>query len=296
MLVVVLHPYYYVMAAREININQGSFEATPIAINLFSYDSTFTSDISKKIVEIVANDLSSSGIFRVVPHGAFIETKSGIMHRPFFPSWRQINASLLLNGDVRRHGSTIRVSFVLWDCTLEKDIYKSVLEVPEKILRRGAHKISDDIYQHITGDKGYFDTRVVYVSESGSAMKRVKRLAIMDYDGENHSFLTDGKSLVLTPRFSPSSDKILYLSYANKRPRVHMRNLKTGKDTILGDFPGMSFAPRFSPNGEKALISVAKHGATHILEINLKNMHVRKLTDGYTINTYVFPGWESNSV
>src|SRR5690606_30315749 len=117
--------------------------------------------------------------------------------------------------------------------------------------RRIAHIISDAIYKRMTGEDGYFDTRIVYVAESGPVTQRVKRLAIMDQDGFNHRYLTDGRSLVLTPRFSPTLQELTYLSYSGDQPRVYIYNVDTGRQEVLGEFPGMTFAPRFSPDGNR---------------------------------------------
>lgn len=272
-------------ALETITINQGHYDPVPIAVNYFDADNANNDKIGRNIIDVIKNDLKVSGILRPIPSAAFIETKTGITHKPSFTSWRQINASFLLNGFISELSSgRIKVSFVLWDTILEKDIEGVTLELSNKLWRRVAHKIADKIYERVTGDKGYFDTKIVYVSETGPPQKRIKKIAIMDRDGENHQYFTDGKSLVLTPRFSRKSDKILYLSYAGKTPRVHMRNLKTGKDVLIGNFPGMSFAPHFSPNGDKALMSIAKHGSTHIYEIDFNSMKTKKLTNGDHIN------------
>jgi TolB protein len=129
-------------------------------------------------------------------------------------------------------------------------------------LRRVGHQISDEIYQRLTGEKGYFDSRIVYVAESGSTRRRVKRLAIMDQDGFNHQYITGGKSLVLTPRFTANEQKIIYMSYANGNPRVRTLDIETGRETVVGNFPGMTFSPHYSPNGKNLLISVANKGNT----------------------------------
>ncbi len=272
-------------AAREITITEGHVERIPIAINSFSSDNQQAGDFAKKLVEVISNDLNSSSFFKLIPSAAFIENKIGVSHKPLFSSWRQIKAQILLNGNVSVNGNKLEISFIIWDPTLEKDIHKEILELPIALWRRASHKIADCMYERITGDKGYFDTRIAYISEYGSPLKRVKRLAVMDFDGDNHKFLTDGKHLVLTPRFSPKGDKILYLSYINRTPRVYLKDIKTGRESVLGDFPGISFAPKFSPDGTKALFSVAKNGATNIFEIDLRSKKVRKLTDGFTINT-----------
>jgi TolB protein len=151
--------------------------------------------------------------------------------------------------------------------------------------RRVAHLMADEIYKRMTGEDGYFDSRVVYVAESGPATRRVKRLAIMDQDGENHKYLTNGGFLVLTPRFSPDSQDILYMSYAGRIPKVYLRDLQTGREESLGQFQGMSFSPRFANDGGRMLMSIARGGITNIHEMNLRSRTMRVLTSGGSINT-----------
>lgn len=274
-------------AIQTINVTHGNFDPIPIAINKFAGDSSHDASLGDKVLEVVTNDLKSCGLFRPIPHAAFIENKTGVEHRPLFAAWRQINATVLVNGTIKKlNSNTIEISFILWDIVAEKDIAGEVFEVPQQLWRRAAHKIADKIYERVTGDKGYFDTRIAYISETGVGKTHIKRLAVMDQDGANHTFLTDGKNLVLTPRMSPKGDKLLYLSFMkHRKPQVHMRNLKTGKDTVFGNFPNMNFAPRFSPDGSKALLSVAKNGATNIYEIDLNSSSMRPLTSGVYINT-----------
>jgi len=273
-------------AKNSINITQGHSDPIPLAINNFAGVDPADYQLAEKIVNVISNDLRWSGMFRPISKAAFIESKIGTAHTPLFAAWQQINASLLVNGDVTRLASgKLHVKFTLWDTILERPMISETFELPEKLWRRVAHKISDKIYHKITGYQGYFNTRIAYISESGPYLKRIKRLAIMDQDGENHQYLTDGKDLVLTPRFSPDGKRILYLSYKNRIPQVHMLDLKNGKSTLIGNFPGMSFAPRFSPDGNYALMSIAQGGNTHIYEINLKNKKRVQLTSGNSINT-----------
>jgi TolB protein len=273
-------------AEKIIRITGGNSDPIPLAINDFSGIDPNDNQFAKKIVDVIKNDLRHSGMFRPISNAAFIENKIGISHTPLFAAWQQINASLLINGEVTALSSgKLQVKFILWDTILERKMVSESFELSEKLWRRVAHKISDTIYKKITGYDGYFNTRIVYVSESGPYLKRIKRLAIMDQDGENHQYLTDGKDLVLTPRFSPDGKKILYLSYKNRTPQVHMLDLQNGRSRLVGDFPGMSFAPRFSPDGNSALMSIAKNGNTHIYELNLKSKKKIQLTSGSSINT-----------
>lgn len=273
-------------AIQTINVTHGHFNPIPIAINNFAVDSSSEQTVAKNMLEVITSDLKNCGLFRPISHAAFIENKTGVEHTPLFAAWRQIDATVLVNGRIKKLGNgKIEVSFMLWDIVANKDIAGEVFELSEKLWRRGAHKIADKVYERVTGDAGYFDTKVAYISETGPKIKRIKRLAIMDYDGANHSFLTDGKDLVLTPRFSPKADKILYLAYVNRKARVHLRDLRSGSDVVVGHFPGMSFAPRYSPDGTKAVLSLAKNGATNILELDFSTMKVRPLTSGVAIST-----------
>jgi TolB protein len=276
-----------ISAISTIQINRGHYKPTPIALNEIDGKNRDELDLGAQIREIIEKDLNSCGLFRSIPTSAFIDNKVGIQADPLFAAWRQINAAAMVNATVKKIShAKFEVSFVLWDCFAERDIAGEIFEVPTKLWRKVAHKIADRIYERITGEKGYFDTKIAYIAETGNAKRRVKRVAVMDQDGGNHQYLTSGKNLVLTPRFSPRADKILYLSYGKHGPKVHMKDLRTGQDNLVGHFPGMSFAPRFSPDGSKAVMSVSKDGATNIHEIDLSTMRTRKLTNSTkAINT-----------
>ena len=275
-----------VYSVQTIDINRGHAEAIPFAANNFGSDEHSSQRIGRDIVHVINSNLIRSGLFKLVSKEAFIENKIGVAHKPHFGSWRQINAPILLNGNVRFLGEgKYEVSFILWDTISERQIVSQTYSISHASYRRLAHKISDQIYQRVTGDKGYFDTKIVFVAQTGNAKRLVKRLAIMDQDGANRKLLTDGRHIVLTPRFSPKADRILYLSYANNMPRLYMRELKTGKESVLGDFKGMSFAPRFSPDGKYVIFSIAKNGATNIYEMHLRSKRMKQLTQGISINT-----------
>src|SRR5262249_22306502 len=151
--------------------------------------------------------------------------------------------------------------------------------------RRVAHIVSDAIYKRMTGEDGYFDTRIVYISESGPKTSPIKRLAIMDQDGANHKFLSDGKDMALTPRFSPTAQEITYLAYYRDQPRVYLFNIDTGQQELVGDFPGMTFAPRFSPDGQKVIFSLSTEGKSEIYTMDLRTRQVSRLTTGNWIDT-----------
>jgi TolB protein len=190
-----------------------------------------------------------------------------------------INAQALVSGKVETQGDgRLKVEFRLWDVFAEEQMIGFAYFSAPSGWRRIGHIISDAIYKRLTGEEGYFDTRIVYISESGPQDRRMKRLAIMDQDGENHRFLTEGAEIVLTPRFSPNSQEITYVSYVGNVPRIYLFNLNTRQQEVLGDFPGMSFAPNFSPDGNRVIMSLANDGNSDIHTMDLRTREVRRLT------------------
>ena len=273
-------------ALDEIYISKGSNQKMPIAINRFASETMYDRKVLEDVMGVIEGDLLHCGFFNLLPNSAFIETTIGVAHKPHFASWRQINANLLLNGHIVRNGSNgIILKVILWDTASEKTVLAQSFSAPVKKWRKLAHQVADKIYESITGDKGYFDTRMFYVSETSRGSRTSKRLAMMDYDGANHKFLDNGKFLVLTPRISPNAKHLLYVSYEKKSPKIFIKDLSTGKSRVLGNFSTMSFAPRFSPDGSRIIFSLAKGGVTDIFELNLETVKVRRITSGFAIDT-----------
>lgn len=273
-------------AQLEVNINQATPDPIPIAVPALTANDAAAGGIGREIMDVVAADLERSGLFRPIPESAFIEKLSFGQTLPRFPDWRQINAQALVTGTIENSGAgQVKVTFRLWDILSEQQKTGKEFNTLTNNWRRVAHLIADEIYKATTGETGYFDTRVVYVAESGPAKRRIKRLAIMDQDGANHKFLTDGKDLVLTPRFSPNTQEILYMAYHGKTPKVYLRDLQTGRENTVGTFEGMSFAPRFSFDGKKIIMSIARGGITNIYEMNLATRAMRQVTNSSGIDT-----------
>ncbi|MBT3939821.1 MAG: Tol-Pal system protein TolB, partial [Pelagibacterales bacterium] len=275
----------------QIDIMGGNIQAMPIAISYFSIENDLKElKLQNNIPNLIANNLVNSGLFKLLNRDAYMQNPEQLNSSPKFRDWRIIDAQALITGKIsKKSGNKINVSVELWDIYGEKRMFGISLSSKIKSWRRISHIISDKIYERLTGEEGYFDTRIVYVSESGAQKDRIKRLAIMDQDGANHQYLTDGNSLVLTPRFSPTQQQITFFSYrgVNRgvKPSVYLYNLLTGKIEILGEFPGMSFSPRFSPDGLDLIMSLAQNGSTNIHVMNLKNRKTKQLTKGMAIDT-----------
>lgn len=272
-------------AVVEIDITQGNIEPLPIALPAFS-GAGGEAQLASEITDVIKADLARSGLFRPLDPASFIETGVNVNTPPEFGSWRPIGAQALVVGAIERQSDgRIRAEFRLWDVFAGQQMLGQQFYTTADNWRRMAHIIADAIYERLTGEKGYFDTRIVYIDETGAKDKRVKRLAIMDQDGANVRYLTNGNDLVLTPRFSPSRQEVTYMAYAGTEPRVYLLNIETGQREMVGNFPGMTFAPRFSPDGQRVAMSLQQGGNANIFEMDLRSRRTTRLTNTPAIDT-----------
>ncbi len=278
----------------EIDITRGNLDPLPIAVSpLFQDDGSKKNSINEINVEnvgseissVVENNLKTSGLFNPLNKEAFLQ-KPDIAHlKPRFEDWALIKSQALITGKVTIESKKLKVEFRLWDILAGREMMALAFTTVPSNWRRVGHIISDKVYERLTGEKGYFDTRIIYVSEEGPKTARVKKLAIMDQDGFNTKYLTLGNELVLTPRFNPTSQMVTYLSYFKNLPRVYLLDIETGTQEVVGDFPGMTFAPRFSPDGKKIIMSFAKDGNSDIYTMDLENRIVDRITNHPSIDT-----------
>ncbi|MFY9895500.1 MAG: Tol-Pal system beta propeller repeat protein TolB [Xanthobacteraceae bacterium] len=273
-------------AVVRLDVTQGNFQPLPIAISDFMGGATTDNDTALGVTQIITADLKRSGLFAPIDPAAFLEKITSVDAVPHFPDWRTINAQALATGRVTRQSDgRLKAEFRLWDVLAGQQLAGQQYFTTPDNWRRIAHIISDAIYERLTGEKGYFDTRVVFVDETGPPERRVKRLAIMDQDGANVRYLTRGEDLVLTPRFSPSTQEITYMAYGQGDPRVYLLNIETGQREIVGNFPGMSFAPRFSPDGQRVVMSLQESSNSNIFVMDLRSKAMTRLTDTPAIDT-----------
>ncbi|UTP40173.1 Tol-Pal system beta propeller repeat protein TolB [Phenylobacterium sp. LH3H17] len=266
-------------AQIEVDVNRGDVQPLPVAIPAFG------GARGAEIAQVITANLERSGLFRPVDQAAFIEKSLDVNVQPRFPDWKAINTQALVNGQVTVEGGRLTVNFRLWDVYAEQQLLGLQFTSTPENWRRVAHKISDAVYERLTGEKGYFDTRIVFVSESGGRLNRVKRLGIMDQDGANPSYLTDGSYIVMTPRFSSTSQEITYMALRPEGSSIYLFNLETARRESLGSFPGMVYAPRFSPDGGRVAFSVERNGNSDIYVMNLRNRAAAKLTSDPSIET-----------
>ena len=269
------------MAALHVDVTQGNIQPMPIAIPDFLGGSQ-----GAQIAGVVRADLERSGLFKPLDPKSFIDQIKDINTPPNFANWRVINAQGLVTGMASAQSDgRIRADFRLWDVYGGEQMLGLQFTTTPENWRRIAHMISDKIYERITGEKGYFDTRIVFISESGPATNRKKRLSVMDEDGANPIFLTNGSYLVLTPRFNPTAQMIAYMSYISGKPRVYLFDLESGRQEMLGNFPNMTFSPRFSPDGNKVAMSLEQGGNSDIYVMDLRTRATTRLTSDPAIDT-----------
>ena len=268
------------MAQLQVDVGRGRVEPIPIAISPFAGD-----PIGVQIADVITNDLDSSGLFRTIDRAAYIQSPEELRELPRFADWRQINAQALVSGTVGNAGGNLVIEFRLWDIFAGQQLTGVRFDGPQSLWRRLAHKVADAIYTRLTGERGYFDTRIAYIAESGPGQQRVKRLAIMDQDGANHSFLSDGRDRVITPRFSPDARRLAYAAWRNGALGVYIRDIAAGRDVLAADLPGGVFSPRFSPDGGTLLVTSASAGNSDIYAIDVGSRRARRVTDSSAIDT-----------
>ena len=271
----------------RIEITEGVIEPLPFASPDFVPESEGSAEIGAKLARVVAADLQGTGLFREIPATAFISSVTDFGSPVQFADWKAINAQALMTGAVNVSGSNLTVKFRLYDVFSGAELGNGLqFQGTTEGWRRMAHKVADAVYSRITGESGYFDSRVVFVSETGPKNDRKKRLAVMDYDGAGVQFLTDSRAIVLAPRFSPTGDRVLYTSYETGFPRIYVLDVGSVQRRVLESAQGsISFAPRFSPNGQTVVYSQATGSNTDIYTMDISSGRATQLTSAPSIET-----------
>jgi len=275
-----------------VDVEGGTSSPTPIAIpvmpaqQIVDTPAGSTDALGQQLSTIIANDLRNSGLFTPLPPAQLRTVTVPEVTAPAFPYWSGTGAQALVQGYVRANGDgTLTVGCYLYDVAAQTELTRQGFVVPPADWRRAAHKCADSVYSRLTGEGPYFDSRVVYVSETGPKAKRIKRLAIMDQDGANHRFLTNGQSIVLTPRFAPNQQSIVYMSYVGRVPAIYVYDIGSGRQRLVVQNVATTFAPRFSPDGRYILFSMATGGNTDIYRVSSQGGTPQRLTNAPGIDT-----------
>ncbi|MDR3460801.1 MAG: Tol-Pal system beta propeller repeat protein TolB [Beijerinckiaceae bacterium] len=265
---------------RSLDVHSGgAFKPVPIAVTGFGGDS------GGQVASIVVNNFNHSVFITPIGPESFGGAVVNPDQAPVMDAFRAVNAQYVLTGRANRDGGRVKTAFRLWDVATGAQVTGQQYTTDASNLRRVAHIVSDAVFTRVTGEKGFFDTRVVFIDESGPAEHRRKRLTIMDQDGASVRYITRGDELVVTPRFSPSSQDITYMAFGNSNPRVLFMNIETGQKEVVGNFPGMTFAPRFAPSGDKIIMSLSQGEATNLYTMDLRSKQTARLTDTQAIDT-----------
>ncbi len=272
-------------AELKVDIVAGTAEPISVAVQKFEVANGASTSDAATIRGIVEENLKRTGLFHIVNHNAFPEYVK-LDQMPDFKMWSAIKAQVLVQAKLTKTpDKKYQLDFFVWDIPGKEQIEAQSLSASKKSVRRLGHIMTDAIYERLTGEVGYFDTQIIFIAETGDVDKRVKRMAIIDQDGYGLRYLSDTKTMVMSPHFSPNMQSVVFLSYYNDDPMVWILNLDTGEQKRLGQFGGMNFAPRFSPDGSRVALSLVKNGITHIYEYDMENNTLRQLTNGSSINT-----------
>lgn len=279
-------------AQLEVDITGGIAQPMPIAIPSMSTPAVAntpagdTASLGQRVADIVTNDLKNSGLFNPLPKSALQTVSQSQSNAPDYMFWTQSGAQALVQGFVQLNGDgSLTVACYLFDVLAKTELTRNGFIVQPAQWRQAAHKCSDMVYTRLTGEGPYFNSRVVYVSETGPKTNRTKRLAIMDQDGANHRFITNGQTIVLTPRFAPDRQTLVYMSYTNNRPRIYVYDVGSGSQRLVVDQPNMTFAPRFSPDGRYIVFSMAVGGNTDLYRVSASGGRAERLTTSPGIDT-----------
>ncbi len=273
-------------AQLSVDITKGNIQPIPIAIPAFAGAGGTADELSSDVAAVITANLQRSGLFQPLDPTSFVEQAVSPDGRPNFTNWRPLNAQALVAGRVAPTGDgRISAEYRLWDVFSGQQLTGQQFFSTTENWRRVAHIISDAIYQRLTGERGYFDTRIAFIDESGSKDQRVKRLALMDQDGANVRYLSSGGELVVTPRFSPSRQEITYSSLSGDQWRVYLLNIESGQREVVGNFPNMAFSPRFSPDGQQVVLSLLQGANSNIYKLDLRSRQLTRLTASPSIDT-----------
>jgi len=279
-------------APLRVDITGGISQPMPIAIPVMptpdarSTPAGSTDALGKQMADVITNDLKNSGLFAPLPAAQLRPVTYPQVSAPDYAAWLPTGAQALIQGYVQANADgTLTVGCYLYDTFAKTELAREGFVVPPAQWRRAAHKCADKVYTRLTGEGPYFDSQVMYVSETGPKKNRTKRLAIMDQDGANHRFITNGQSLVLTPRFAPNRQTIVFMSFENDRPRVYVYDVGSGRKRLVVDQNYMTFAPRFSPDGKWILFSMIVAGNCDIYRVSSSGGQATRLTTSPAIDT-----------
>jgi TolB protein len=268
----------------NITISHGVDNPTRIAVVPFNYSG---SKLSEDIPEIIRNDLNFSGQFESIPTDKMISypiSESEIRYR----DWKMINAEYILIGGITEQAGRYSASYELFDVAQQKRVFiKMSVDGADAQLRDMAHRISDKVYETLTGIRGIFSTKIIYVEAFQKPAKY--RLMLSDVDGARPRVLLDSKQPILSPVWSPDGSRVAYVSFETERPAIYIQTLSTGRKEQITNFKGLNGAPAWSPDGQKLAMVLSKDDNPEIYTVDLASKTFTRITNQFAIDTE--PSW-----
>ena len=255
--------------------------------------------IIKKIFNKVKDNLNTTGLFSVKKINESIydnnnkNTSSVDLNTAIINKYSKTTMDAVLGGYLETNSEgKVELRVKLWDILDQRELFSKIYLINDLNWKRTADIIADRIYENLTGElMGHFDSKIIFISETGKAKNRQRRVAIMDFDGSNLQYITNGTNMVLTPIFSKSKqNEIIYLEYRDEKPHIFKLNLATRKLKLIGDVAEMTYAPNFNPTGANEIVfSGTENGYSNIYKINFDEGFVKQLTHDKAISTV--PSW-----
>lgn len=285
-----------IAAADEKNIlvTSGSDRATPIAVVPFGWQGG--SVLPDDMAQIVSDDLRNSGYYAPIPKGNMI-SQPNQASEVVFRDWKAVGAQYLMVGNITPAGGRLQIQYTLFNVATEQQVLTGSVSGTAEQLRDMAHYISDQSFEKLTDIKGAFSTRLLYVTAERFSVDNTRyTLQRSDYDGARAVTLLQSREPILSPRFAPDGKRIAYVSFEQRRPRIFVQHIDTGRREQITNFEGLNGAPAWSPDGSRLAFVLSKDGNPDIYVMNMASRQISRVTSGPGINTEPFWGKDGSTI
>jgi TolB protein len=278
---------------KNIMVTSGSDRATPIAVVPFGYQGGALPD---DMAQIIGDDLRNSGYYAPIPRQNMISLPAQ-PSEVIFRDWKALGAQYLMVGNIVPSGGRLQVQYTLFNVSTEQQVSTGSVSGGTDQLRDMAHFIADQSFEKLTGIKGAFSTRMLYVTAERLGGANVRyTLQRSDYDGARAVTLLQSREPILSPRYAPDGKRIAYVSFEQKRPRIFIQYVDTGRREQLTNFEGLNGAPAFSPDGNRLAFVLSKDGNPEIYVMDLGSRGITRVTNSPAIDTEPFWGKDGSTI
>lgn len=283
-----------VQAADPLLITGGANSATPIAVVPFGWQGGTV--LPEDMSEIIGNDLRNSGYFEPIPRQNMISLPTQAAE-VIYRDWKALGAQYVLVGSIVPAAGRLQVQFALFNVATEQQVFAGTVSGSTDQLRDMAHYVSDQAFEKLTGVKGAFSTRMLYVTAERFSVNNTRyTLQRSDYDGARAVTLLQSREPILSPRYAPDGRRIAYVSFEQKRPRIFIQHIDTGRREQITNFEGLNGAPAWSPEGNRLAFVLSKDGNPEIYVMDLGSRQLRRVTNHMAIDTEPFWGADGQTL